>query len=97
MTRETNISEYPNFTRHGVYKTCETVLADESPRVRAAGDKFIKYFFRNARPDGVLFRTGAELKEDLRLDHRTLLKVTRLLEREGIIYKRNGIIGLLKD
>ena len=97
MTRNTSISEYPAYTRHGIYRTCEEALTGESERVRKAGEKFIKYFFQHSRPDGVLFRTGTELKEDLDLDHRTLLKVTRILERKGIIYRRNGIIGLLKE
>ncbi|MGI2327486.1 replication/maintenance protein RepL [Planococcus sp. YIM B11945] len=72
-------------------------FSSESPRVAELGEKFIRYFLRNATPEGVLFKTIKEITGELNMPHQTLTKILKALEDHQIIYRRNGIIGLWKE
>lgn len=78
----------------GVFKDC---FVSESERIAETGEKFIEYFIANASTDGVLFKTIKEITADNNIPHQTLSKVLKILEDKGVIYRRNGIIGLVKD
>ncbi|TWT04907.1 replication/maintenance protein RepL [Planomicrobium sp. CPCC 101079] len=72
-------------------------FSSESERIAELGEKFMRYFMKNATREGVLFKTIKEITGDLNMPHQTLSKILKTLEDQKIIYRRNGIIGLWKD
>ncbi|PSL31640.1 replication protein RepL [Planomicrobium soli] len=77
-----------------VWKEC---FSSESERIAELGEKFMRYFMKNATKEGVLFKTIKEITGELNMPHQTLSKILKTLEDQKIIYRRNGIIGLWKE
>ncbi|RNF38402.1 MarR family transcriptional regulator [Planococcus salinus] len=92
--RNEDVSERQHFTENKLLDTSRECFAEEPDRIMDAGDRFMKYFLRNASPEGVLFKTIKEITSEMNIPHQTLSKVLKRLEEEEIIYRRNGIIGL---
>ncbi|MDN7241538.1 hypothetical protein QWY14_07020 [Planococcus sp. N028] len=72
-------------------------FSSESERIAELGEKFMRYFMKNATREGVLFKTIKEITGDLNIPHQTLSRILKTLEDQQIIYRRNGIIGLWKE
>lgn len=92
-----DVSERWHFSERKLLNASRECFASEPDRIAEAGERFIKYFLRNASPEGVLFKTIKEITGDINIPHQTLSKVFKKLEEEKVIYRRNGIIGLWKD
>ncbi|WP_422123799.1 replication/maintenance protein RepL [Planococcus sp. X10-3] len=85
-----------SLTESKVEEICRDCFVSESERIAETGEKFLDYFVKNASADGVLFKTIKEITTDNNIPHQTLSKVLKVLEDKGVIYRRNGIIGLTK-
>lgn len=92
-----NVSDSRAFTEHKILKKSRDCFANESDRIADTGEKFMKYFMKNATAEGVLFKTIKEITTEMNTPHQTLTRVLKTLENKQIIYRRNGIIGLWKD
>lgn len=97
VSARSNLSETQPFTDHKLIKESRACFINESDRIAETGERFIKYFLRNATPEGVLFKTIKEITMEMNIPHQTLSKVLKNLESHQIIYRRNGIIGLWKN
>ena len=97
VSARNGISESRPFTEHKVLKKSRECFAKESDRIADTGERFMKYFMKNATPEGVLFKTIKEITVEMNTPHQTLSRVLKALESKQIIYRRNGIIGLWKD
>jgi predicted AAA+ superfamily ATPase len=85
------------FSKNQTVNVWRECFSSESDRIAELGEKFMRYFIKNATPDGVLFKTIKEITGDLNIPHQTLSRILKTLEDQKIIYRRNGIIGLWKD
>ena len=94
---ESRRTETGSLTEQKAEEICKDCFASESERVAETGEIFMGYFVENASRDGVLFRTIKEITTDNKIPHQTLSKVLKVLEDKGVIYRRNGIIGLKKN
>ncbi|GKW46966.1 hypothetical protein [Planococcus sp. NCCP-2050] len=72
-------------------------LAKESKETIKNGERFTKYFLKNSTADGVLVKTVKEIAFDLSIPSYMLVKILEVLEREKVIYRRRGMIGLWKN
>lgn len=94
-----NNNDFDSLTLSGtktaaVWREC---FSSESERIAELGEKFMRYFMKNATREGVLFKTIKEITGDLSIPHQTLSRILKTLEDQKIIYRRNGIIGLWKE
>ncbi|WP_298826953.1 replication/maintenance protein RepL [uncultured Planococcus sp.] len=86
-----------NFSEEKILNECREYFSSETEKTAEIGERFIRYFLKNASSEGVLFKTIKEITTDITISHQTLTKVLKTLESKQIIYRRNGIIGLWKD
>lgn len=92
-----DVSERWHFSERTLLNASRECFEKEPDRIADVGERFVKYFCRNASPEGVLFKTIKEITGDMNIPHQTLSKVLKKLEEEEMIYRRNGIIGLWKN
>ncbi len=85
------------FSEEKILNECREYFSSETEKTAEIGERFIRYFLKNASSEGVLFKTIKEITADITISHQTLTKVLKTLESKQIIYRRNGIIGLWKD
>lgn len=97
VSARNSVSDSRPFTEHKILKKSRDCFANESDRIADTGEKFMKYFMKNATSEGVLFKTIKEITIEMNTPHQTLTKVLKTLENKQVIYRRNGIIGLWKD
>ncbi|HSP22151.1 MAG TPA: replication/maintenance protein RepL [Planococcus sp. (in: firmicutes)] len=97
MSARNNIYEARPFKEQKVMKQCFNCFAEEPDRIAEIAQRFTEYFIENATRDGVLFKTIKEITMDMDIPHQTLSKVLKILEKNRVIYRRNGIIGLWED
>lgn len=96
-TKRQNDYSYLPFSETKTIDICRECFSAESERIADLGEKFMRYFMKNATREGVLFKTIKEITSDLNMPHQTLSKILKTLEDNKIIYRRNGIIGLWKE
>ncbi|MTD30517.1 replication/maintenance protein RepL [Planomicrobium sp. YIM 101495] len=84
------------FTEQKIISECTECFAEGNQKLYVTAENFIHYFLEHASDEGVLFKTIREITEDLNIPHQTLTKVLKTMEKKQIIYRRNGIIGLVE-
>ena len=56
--------------------------------------RFMSYLFEHMTADQILLKTVDEISLELDLTYNETRKILVSLEREGVIYRRRGIIGI---
>ena len=79
-----------------IKKEARNCFNKEKESTAKNGDLFTTYFFRNCTSEGVLFKTMKEITCEMVILRQELVAILQTLEKQQIIYRRNGIIGLRK-